>query len=164
MDLEKDGRIRGSVLDLGCGTGENALYMAERDHEVWGIDISGVAIVRAMVKSHARRTPVVFLTADVLDPAAVGRTFDTLIDCGCFHTLTDDDRPRYAASVRALSEPGTLLHLMCFSDAEPPGWGPRRVTQDELRDTFRADWYEEQIVAVQFGTLFGLSPSCQRGR
>ena len=144
-----------SVLDVGCGTGENALYLAERGHEVWGIDISSVAIERAMMKSHARRLPVVFLAADALEPSAVGRTFDTLTDCGCFHTLTDEDRPRYAYSMRALTVPGSALHIMCFSEAEPPGWGPRRVTQAELRATFADGWEPTAIVAVQFATLLG---------
>jgi SAM-dependent methyltransferase len=155
VELESSGRVGASVLDVGCGTGENALYLAEREHEVWGIDISGVAVERAMVKSHARRLPVVFLTADALEPEAVGRTFDTVIDCGCWHTLSDVDRPRYAASVTALTGPGSGLHIMCFSDAEPPGWGPRRVTEAELRASFGATWRIESIVATTFETLHG---------
>ena len=155
VELEAAGRIGASVLDVGCGTGENALHLADRGHEVWGIDISTVAVERAMVKSHARRLPVVFLAADALEPEAVGRTFDTVIDSGCFHTLSDEDRNRYQASVRALTVPGSTLHVMCFSDAEPPGWGPRRVTQAELRQTFAPGWAAESIVAVQFETLFG---------
>lgn len=155
MNLETAGRVGASVLDVGCGTGENALYLAERGHEVWGIDVSGLAIERAMVKAHARRLPVVFLAADALEPASVGRTFDTLIDCGCFHTLPDDDRPRYAASMAALSRPDGQLHLMCFSEAEPPGWGPRRVTEAELLQTFSAGWEAEAIRPTQFETLLG---------
>lgn len=155
MELEAGGRIGASVLDVGCGTGENALYLAEHGHEVWGIDISSVAVERAMVKSHARRLPVVFLAADALEPAAVGRTFDTVIDCGCWHTLADEDRARYAASVSALTLPGSTLHIMCFSDAEPPGWGPRRVTEMELRASFAGDWQSASIVATTFETLHG---------
>lgn len=155
MDLETAGAIQGSVLDVGCGTGENALYLAERGHEVWGIDISSVAIGRAMVKAHARRLPVVFIAANAVDPAAVGRRFDTLIDCGCFHTLSDEDRTRYADSMLAMANPGARLHLMCFSEAEPPGWGPRRVTKNELRAAFARDWETTGITAVQFETLHG---------
>ena len=155
IDLEAAGRVGTSVLDVGCGTGENALYLAERGHEVWGIDISTVAIERAMVKSHARRLPVVFLAADALEPEAVGRTFETLTDCGCFHTLSDDDRPRYVASMRALTTPGSRMHIMCFSEAEPPGWGPRRVTQAELRSAFGEGWSVDGITAVQFETRLG---------
>jgi SAM-dependent methyltransferase len=155
VELEAAGAIVGSVLDVGCGTGENALHLAERGHEVWGIDISAVAIERAMMKSHARRLPVVFLAADALEPDAVGRTFDSLIDSGCFHTLNDGDRIRYADSMRALGEPGSRLHVMCFSEAEPPGWGPRRVTQDELRATFAEGWAVDDIRSVRFDTLLG---------
>lgn len=155
IDLEAEGRVGASVLDVGCGTGENALYMAERGHEVWGIDISGLAIERAKVKAHARQLPVVFLAANALEPEAVGRTFDTIIDCGCFHTLSDEDRARYALSMAALSVSGSRLHIMCFSEAEPAGWGPRRVTQGELRATFKAGWQVDPIAAVQFETRLG---------
>ena len=61
--------------------------------------------------------------ADALDSESVGRTFDTIIDSGCFHTLSDDDRVRYAASMRALSEPDGRLVVMCFSDASPLAGG-----------------------------------------
>jgi SAM-dependent methyltransferase len=155
MELEVAGRIRGSVLDVGCGTGENALYLAERGHEVWGVDLSSVAIERAMMKSHARRLPVVFLAANALEPEAVGRTFDSLIDSGCFHTLADEDRIRYAASMAALAVPGATLHIACFSEAEPPGWGPRRVTQGELRSPWASGWEEVSIEAARFETLHG---------
>ena len=155
IELEAAGHIGASVLDVGCGTGENALHLAERNHEVWGIDLSSVAIERAMVKAHARRLPVVFLAGDALDPSVVGRTFDSFIDCGCFHTLTDADRVRYAASIGALSNPGATLHVMCFSEAEPPGWGPRRITRDELRATFAEAWTEQEISPVRFETLHG---------
>lgn len=155
MDLETAGKITGSVLDVGCGTGENALLLAEHGHDVWGVDLSGVAIERAMVKAHARRLPVVFLMADALEPETVGRTFNTIVDSGCFHTLSDADRGRYAASVLALSEPDGRLHIMCFSEAEPPGWGPRRVTQAELRATFADGWGVDDIRAVRFDTLLG---------
>jgi hypothetical protein len=119
---------------------------------VWGIDLSTVAIERAMVKAHARRLPVVFLAGDALDADEIGRTFDTLIDSGCFHTLSDADRARYAASVAALSKPRTQLHIACFSEAEPPGWGPRRVTQSELRAVFAADWTVDAISAARYET------------
>jgi SAM-dependent methyltransferase len=152
VDVAAAGGITGSVLDIGCGTGENALYLAERGHEAWGVDLSAVAIERAMVKAHARRLPVVFLAGDALDAEEIGRTFDTLIDSGCFHTLNDADRSRYAASVRALSESGARLHIACFSEAEPAGWGPRRVTQAELQAVFAADWTVDTIAPVRYET------------
>jgi SAM-dependent methyltransferase len=160
LDLEAAGEIAGSVLDIGCGTGENALHLADRGYEVWGMDLSAVAIERAKVKAHARRLPVVFLPGDALEPELIGRTFDTLLDIACFHTLGDRDRPRYAASVAALSRPGSRLHLVCFSEDEPPGWGPRRVTREELRSVLGGAWAEDRIVAAHYDTT--LSPSGAR--
>jgi hypothetical protein len=49
-------------------------------------------------------------------------------------------------------EPGGVLHLLCFSDAEPPGWGPRRVTEEELRSTFSVGWEVREIVPAGFET------------
>ena len=156
VDLEAAGEITGSVLDVGCGTGENALHMAERGHEVWGVDISGVAVERAMVKAHARRLPVVFLMADALEPEEVGRTFDTIIDCGCFHTLSDDDRVRYAASIRALTEPGGRLVINVLLGCRAPRLGAAaRNPRLELRDTFATGWDADAIQAVRFETLLG---------
>ncbi|HEY7451726.1 MAG TPA: class I SAM-dependent methyltransferase [Candidatus Limnocylindria bacterium] len=152
VELAESGRLGHSVLDAGCGTGENALLLAERGHEVWGIDVSELAIERAMMKTHARRLPVVFLVANVVDADAVGRTFDSVVDSGCFHTLSDSERVAYSASMRALTEPGGSLHVLCFSELEPPGWGPRRVTQAELRDTFAEGWTELEIVPAHYET------------
>jgi SAM-dependent methyltransferase len=163
VDLAGTDGIGHSVLDAGCGTGENALYLAEQGHEVWGIDVSELAIERAMMKSHARRLPVVFLVASVTDAGAVGRTFDSVIDSGCFHTLDDADRVAYADAMRSMTLAGGSLHVLCFSEEEPPGWGPRRVTQAELRATFAAGWSEIGIAPARFETRWGFVPRDRRG-
>jgi cyclopropane fatty-acyl-phospholipid synthase-like methyltransferase len=150
--LAASGRLGRSVLDAGCGTGENALFLAEQGHEVWGIDVSELAIERAMVKAHARRLPVVFLVASVVDADAVGRTFESVVDSGCFHTLSDPERMAYSSSMLAMTELGGSIHVLCFSEHEPPGWGPRRVTQAELRETFADGWTELEIVPAHYET------------
>src|SRR5664280_2032098 len=93
------GRISGSVLDAGCGTGENALHLAGLGHAVLGVDFAAAAIERAVAKAADRRISVEFRVGNALDLAALGRTFDTIIDIGLFHTLEDGDRTRYAASL-----------------------------------------------------------------
>jgi cyclopropane fatty-acyl-phospholipid synthase-like methyltransferase len=150
--LEEAGEIVGSVLDAGCGTGENALYLATRGHEVWGIDFLPIAIERAMKKAEARGLDVRFQVANALELATLARQFDTAIDCGLFHTFGDDERPAYVAGLAKVMRPGGRLHLLCFSDREPPGEGPRRVTQEELRDTFRDGWRVEPIRESSFET------------
>lgn len=138
--------IRGSVLDAGCGTGENALFFASRGHEVWGIDRSAVAIARAREKARERGLAATFVEGDALALDGLGGTFDTVVDCGLFHGFGDDERPAYVRSLLAALRRGGTYCLLCFSDREPAFWGgPRRISEDEIRETF-AGW---QIVRLQ---------------
>ncbi len=120
------GLIVGAVLDAGCGTGENALHLAALGHPVVGVDFAAAAIERARAKAAERGLPAEFLVADALDLAALDRTFDTAIDVGLFHTLGDAERPRYAASLAAAVRPGGRVVLLCWSDRNPFGRGPRQ--------------------------------------
>ncbi|MBV8431656.1 MAG: class I SAM-dependent methyltransferase [Solirubrobacterales bacterium] len=153
--LEEAGEIVGSVLDAGCGTGENALYLASRGHEVWGTDYAPVAIERAMKKAEQRGQGVHFEVVDALELEKLGRQFDTVIDCGLFHTFGDEERPRYVAGLAQVVRPGGRFHMLCFSDREPPGEGPRRISQDEIHDAFRDGWEVEAIREASFETLGG---------
>lgn len=143
-----------AVLDAGCGTGEHALLLAERGHRVVGVDLAVEAIGRAAAKAEARGLATDFLVHDALDLAALGRTFDVALDVGLFHTLGDEDRPRYAASLAAAVRPGGHAFVLCWSDRNPFGFGPRRVTRRELRAAFRAatGWRVEGIVAETLET------------
>jgi len=106
VGLEATGMIRGSVLDAGCGTGENALYLASRGHEVWGLDFIPVAIEGAKAKAKERGLGVDFQVGDALKLDQLGRTFDTVIDCGLFHTFADEERPLYVSGLATVVRPG----------------------------------------------------------
>jgi len=153
--LADAGLIGGSVIDIGCGTGENALFMATRGHDVLGVDSAPSAIALAQAKAVERGSSATFIEADVLDLSQLPRRFDTAIDVGCFHVFGDADRTPYVASVRGVVRTGGRLHLLCFSDAQPGQYGPRRVSAREIRDSFEADWEIEEIRAVRFATLMG---------
>jgi cyclopropane fatty-acyl-phospholipid synthase-like methyltransferase len=152
VGLEEGGEIRGSVLDAGCGTGENALYLASRGHEVWGLDFVPVAVERAKAKATDRGLGVHFQVGDALKLDQLGRTFDTVIDCGLFHTFTDLERATYVSGLATVVSAGGCVHTLCFSDQEPPGQGPRRVTQQEIRDAFRDGWRVTAIREARFRT------------
>jgi SAM-dependent methyltransferase len=154
--LEESGEIVGSVLDAGCGTGENALFLTQAGHQVWGIDSAPTAIERARQKAAERGLAVTFRVADVLRLEELGRTFDTILDCGLFHVFADPERVRYVESLRTAAAPGSRYLLLCFSDREPPGWGPRRVTEAEIRDTFRNGWQVEEIRPAVFQVRIGI--------
>ena len=87
---------------------------------------------------------------DVLALESLGRRFETILDCGVFHTFSDDDRPRYVASLGTALREGGRLVLMCFSEEETRDGGPRRVTRDELRAAFASGWTIESIEAARF--------------
>jgi len=150
--LANGGLIVGSVLDAGCGTGENALHLAALGHAVLGVDFSVAAIERAAAKAVDRGLPAEFVVADALDLAELGRTFDTVIDVGLFHTFSDAERPRYAASLGAALRPGGRAFLLCWSDRNPFGRGPRRVSPAEIRETFRDGWRVEAVDAEWLDT------------
>jgi cyclopropane fatty-acyl-phospholipid synthase-like methyltransferase len=150
VGLEETGEIRGSVLDAGCGTGENALYLASRGHEVWGIDFVPVAVERAKAKAQERKLKVHFQVGNALELQKLGRQFDTVIDCGLFHTFSDEERPIYVAGLAQVLRPDGQLHMMCFSDREPGSQGPRRVSQREINDAFRDGWMVKAIRESKF--------------
>jgi ubiquinone/menaquinone biosynthesis C-methylase UbiE len=150
--LEESGAIQGVVLDVGCGTGENALCLAGRGHDVWGIDFVPKAIELARDKAIKRGLGVHFQVGDALKLEVLGRTFDTVIDCGLFHTFSDEERPVYLRSLARVVRPGGVVHILCFSDQEPPGEGPRRITQEEIREAFRDGWEVGAIRSSQFTT------------
>ncbi len=152
VGLEEAGQIQGSVLDAGCGTGENALYLASRGHEVWGLDFVPVAIERANVKAKERGLGVHFQVGNALKLDQLGRGFDAVIDCGLFHTFTDEERPMYVSGLATVVRPGGSVIILCFSDLEPPGVGPRRVTQQEIRSAFADGWQVNQIREERFQT------------
>jgi cyclopropane fatty-acyl-phospholipid synthase-like methyltransferase len=158
------------ILDSGCGSGEHALLAASMGLEVTGVDIAQTAIERARGKARQRGLSVEFLVGDVLALDRMERLnppFNTIIDMGCFHTFSNADRPIYAASLASVTEPGGVLHLMCFSEHTPGTDGPRRVTQGELHATFSRDWEVERIEAesIAVSNLWsGITPSAWLAR
>jgi SAM-dependent methyltransferase len=146
------GGFSGAVIDVGCGTGENALELSGRGLPVLGIDASPRAVQIARAKALERDLPAEFLVADALSLGSLDRRFDTALDCGVFHVFEDRERPVYVASLATALKPGGVLHLLCFSDRQPGAMGPRRVTQQELQDAFVDGWEIVEIVATTFVT------------
>lgn len=151
--LEAEGALAGAVLDVGCGTGEHALFFAERGHEVVGLDSAPAAIAKARAKAQQRASSAQFVVGDALDLAALERTFDCVIDCGFFHVLDDAERPKFAQAIHAVLPTGGSYFMLVFSDREPPGYGPRRVTENEIRESFSNGFTVEAIRPAAFETL-----------
>ncbi len=148
--VDAAGQVAGSILDVGCGTGENALFFAERGHQVTGIDFLTEPIELARKKAAARGLTATFLVRDALELTKLSEVFDSAIDSGLFHVFSDTDRERYVAGLASVLKPGGRLFLLCFSDAEPPGEGPRRVSRKELEQTFSHGWAIESMELSRF--------------
>ncbi|HMC43463.1 MAG TPA: class I SAM-dependent methyltransferase [Acidimicrobiales bacterium] len=148
LRLAQAGRLGGRVLDVGCGTGEHALLAAGLGLEATGIDAAPTAIDIARNKARQRDLSARFLVTDALQLPALGERFDTVLDCELFHVFDDDDRARFVESLSGVITPGGSYYMLCFSDRQPGGWGPRRVTQAEIRACFDGGWRVESIEAA----------------
>ncbi len=143
-------RIAGSVLDAGCGTGENALFFAGRGHVVTGFDFLKEPINSAKRKAAERGLAATFLVKDALKLEQWAERFDNIIDSGLFHVFSDEDRVLYAQGIKTILKPRGRLFLLCFSDQMPGTQGPRRVSQKELHETFDKGWQIESIEPTYF--------------
>jgi ubiquinone/menaquinone biosynthesis C-methylase UbiE len=123
------------VLDAGCGTGEHALLVAALGLPVLGVDVADTALAMARAKASERGIKAEFATADALKLDRLERRFNTVLDCGLFHSFAVDERPEYVASLAAVTEPGGTLYVLCFSDGGPET-GPHPVSREELRAPF----------------------------
>jgi ubiquinone/menaquinone biosynthesis C-methylase UbiE len=151
---------KGRVLDVGCGTGENALYLASDGFSAIGVDLSSRAIAAARAKAAERGLKVEFRAGNALSLDFKDGVFDNVIDSGLFHTFPDNDRPAYARQIaRVLATRGRYF-MLCFSEKEPTDWGgPRRITREEIATTFsshfKINYIRDEFFATRFHTNGG---------
>lgn len=156
--LAADGQLRGRVLDVGCGTGEHVLLAASVGCEAVGVDIAPSAIRLAEAKATERRLQARFVVGDARHLGSLGEHFDIVVDCGLFHIFDDEDRPRFVESLAQVVRQDGRYFMLCFSEEEPPGWGPRRVTQAEIRTTFANGWDVESIEPTELRVTIRADP------
>lgn len=116
---QSGGWVHGDVLDIGCGLGDNAVYLAKNGFTVTGLDISPTALITAERRANDAGVKVTFAVADSTKLDGHTNAFDTVIDSGMFHCLDDEGKRRYAAAVHRATRPGATLLISCFSDANP---------------------------------------------
>jgi SAM-dependent methyltransferase len=152
--LASEAAFAGAVLDAGCGTGENALHVAALGLDVLGVDVAETALAIAREKAAARRVDAEFVVADALHLDRLGRVFDTVLDCGLFHTFDGDERREYVTSLASVAKRGGNVHVLCFSDIGPGTRGPHPVSQDELRAAFTGGWKVVSVIPDRVQTRF----------
>jgi SAM-dependent methyltransferase len=141
IEAERGGRLHGAVLDVGCGLGDNAIYLASQGHQVTGIDTAASAVEQARHRARQHGVDVEFAVADASTLEGFDGRFDSALDGACYHTLDEDARDAYAAALHRATKPDGLLSLFCFP---PGGSGPvaaMGVPEEDLRATWsKAGW------------------------
>ncbi|WP_282777672.1 MULTISPECIES: class I SAM-dependent methyltransferase [unclassified Nocardia] len=153
--LAAAGAFGRTVLDAGCGTGENTLHIAAAGAAVLGVDVAETAIAMARRKATARGLHAEFAVADAFRLHLLHRTFDTIVDSGLFHTFDADERTAYAHSLTSVTTPGSRLFILCFGD-NGPDLGPHPVSRDALAAPFDhdPDWHVADIAPEIIETRF----------
>lgn len=152
QQLVQQGKIKGPLLDVGCGAGETVLYFAEQGYEAWGVDFSPTAIWLAREKAAQRAVQATFHVGDALNLQQVlPSRFETIIDSGLFHNFSDEMRQPFVKSLESVLRKGGHYYLLCFSDQPPlPVKHPRSISQHEIYETFQTGWHVQDIQPTLF--------------
>lgn len=139
--IEGDGALTpGTALDLGCGTGDNTIYLAKQGWQVTGVDFVAKAVEKARAKAEANKVAVNFARADVtrLSSESIGSDFGLIVDNGCLHGISPGDRDAYVREVTAVAAPDARLLLVEFVTGG--SYGVPGIDPDEVKQRFAADW------------------------
>ena len=142
------------ALELGCGTGDNAIWLSQQKFQVLGIDTSEIAIEKAKEKASKANAKCAFLVSNILTSHVEGGPFGFAFDRGCFHTLSsDEDRRRFAENVNGHLEKGGLwLSLLGNADEQRDGPGPPQRTARDIVNAVEPYFEVLSLVSGQFGS------------
>ncbi|MFE9499894.1 class I SAM-dependent methyltransferase [Streptomyces collinus] len=121
-----------SVVDLACGPGVQAIFLARHGMRVTGVDRSAAALDRARALAGLYRSEVTFLEGDILDVPLPDGCADVVHDSFVYHNVRPEARTAYAAEAARLAVPGGLFIMVGFSDRMSPGTGPIRLSSDDV--------------------------------
>ena len=165
--LVQAGRVRGPVLDAGCGPGDTSRYLAESGYMVTGIDGSPTAIATARERAQQHGlNNVEFIVADVTTFDMGRPRFATVLDSTLYHSLAVSARESYFAAIHRACLPGASLHILCFSTQAPfpaDQPGPNLLSEQELRGSFGKHWILDELTAATIAShLPGSAPDSVR--
>jgi 2-polyprenyl-3-methyl-5-hydroxy-6-metoxy-1,4-benzoquinol methylase len=129
-----------TALDLGCGTGDNSIYLAKHGWRVTGVDYVEKPVDKARAKAAANNVAIEFARADVtrLSSEGIGTNFALIVDNGCLHGMSDDDRDAYVREVTAVAAPDARLLLVEF--IRGGSFGVPGIDPDEVKRRFATEW------------------------
>ncbi|WP_280315199.1 class I SAM-dependent methyltransferase [Nocardia abscessus] len=157
VEFEKSGSISGEVLDIGCGPGDTATYLASLGYQVTGLDIAANAVEQARDRAAERGVSLTFDTADATVLHGYDGRFDTVVSSQLYHCLDPVQRTAHvAALVRVLKPGGRLIQFSANFDDRIETSGLYSISEEELRATFAApDW---SIIGLRPGHMEGFKP------
>lgn len=135
----EDALTPGTALDLGCGTGDSSIYLARHGWKVTGVDFIPKALDKARTKAAAKGTEVDFVHADVtrLSSEGVGTGFGLIVDNGCLHGMSDEDRDAYVREVTAVAAPDARLLIVAFT---PGSFPVRGIAPAHIKKRLAQEW------------------------
>lgn len=140
-------KIKGPVLDCGCGTGNTSVFLAGRGLEVVGIDFVEEAIRQARDKAAQRGLQIEFEVKDAMTLPEWDKSFASVIDSGLYHIYEAANRQAYIRGLAHVLESGGRLFLLSFTADEPSAQGG--VSKDDVYADFAKGWEIESIEAVR---------------
>lgn len=142
------------ALDIGCGTGDNAIWLAQQHFDVTGCDISQTAIEKAQEKATLSNINCSFIVADFMNTRITGSPFGFVFDRGCLHSVdTFEERRRFAENVTFhMAEGGLWLTLAGNADEPVRGIGPPQLTAGELVAVVERHFEIISLAATHFGS------------
>jgi cyclopropane fatty-acyl-phospholipid synthase-like methyltransferase len=144
------------ILDIGCGSGDLAIYLAQLGFQVVGIDFVESAITSAQAKvdslPHKTAQLLSFQVADALKPSLLQKKFGAVVDSGFYHLFNPDQCDRLIDEIASILLPNGCYYLHEFAIEFPVPNVPRQVTADEIQTRFTIDkgWQIKEIQSVEF--------------
>ena len=139
------------LLEIGCGTGSDAVWLASRGFDVTGVDLSAVAIDEARQRASAAGVEVDFRVADVREKGAVDGTFDFFFDSGCYCALRNTDGKGYRGAIHSLTRSGGLGLVLTGNAIEPQqSLGPSVVSEKDIRSEWREGFLIKDLREFRF--------------
>jgi SAM-dependent methyltransferase len=127
--------LPGAAIDLGCGSGINAVWLAQQGFDVTGVDFNELAIKQARERAKTAGVKVKFVVADLLNVPDGYGPFPFFFDRGCYHSVRQDDVKAYLRTLEKITAPGSVGLVLTGNSKEPSpeGQGPPVVSEEEIR-------------------------------
>jgi len=142
------------ALDIGCGTGDNSIWLSQNNFDVIGVDTSAIAIQKAIEKASRVNVKCNFIVIDFLTNRIGGGPFGFAFDRGCFHSFdSDEGRIMFTENVAAhLEKDGLWLSILGNADEQRDGPGPPQRTARDIVNSVEPYFEILSLVSSYFGS------------